>query len=188
MVMPRNLDLAARQLLHRMISAMMAKFELKGLAAERDAGQLMPQANPEDRLASHESPNVIDSVSTGLGITGPGRQGNSVRLQCKYVLRRGLRRNDGPLAALSAQLAQNVLLDAEIIGDHMKARRLVFYSNNLVGQVRALSRLPHICVIGRDHSGEILAIHLRDRQRFGYEFVGVSLERGDHTSHHAVVP
>ena len=41
MVMRCNLDLAARQLLHRMISAMMAKFELKGLAAERDAGQLM---------------------------------------------------------------------------------------------------------------------------------------------------
>ncbi len=46
-----DLDLAGVQLLHRMIAAVVSEFQLESLAAERDAGQLMSQADSEDRLA-----------------------------------------------------------------------------------------------------------------------------------------
>ena len=52
MVVRGDLDFAAGQLLHRMIAAVVAEFQLKGLASKGNAGELMSQANAEDRLAS----------------------------------------------------------------------------------------------------------------------------------------
>src|ERR1035441_7859122 len=98
----------------------------------------MSQADSEDRLASHQSPYVVDRVGAGLGVTGAVRQKNSVGLQREHVLCRRLRWNHRHLAAFSAQLAQDVLLDAEVVGDHVEARWLVFYADYFVGQGRAL--------------------------------------------------
>src|SRR5208282_26154 len=65
-------------------------------------------------------------------------------------------------------------------------RRLVFYSDNFIGQVRTLARFPHVGVVGGDDFGEILAVHFRNRARLGDEFAGIFLERRDHATHHAV--
>src|SRR5208282_4536946 len=124
MVVRGDLDLAAGQLLYRMISAVVAEFQLEGLASERNSDQLMPQADSEDRLPSHQTPNVVDRIGAGLGIARPSRQENAVGLQSQHILRRRLRRDYRHLAAFSPQLAQDVLLDAEVVSDHMEARRL----------------------------------------------------------------
>src|ERR1700675_4765998 len=135
MIVRGDLDLAAGQLLHRMISAVVTEFQLEGLPSERDARELMSQANSEDRLASHQAPNVVDRVGAGLGIAWAIREEYAVGLQGQHVLRRGLRRDDRHLTAFSPQFAQYVLLDAEVVGDHVEARRLVFYADHFVGQV-----------------------------------------------------
>src|SRR5579872_1389910 len=70
-VVRRDLDFAAVQLLHRMIAAVMPELQLVGLASERDAGKLVAKTNSKDRLAAHETANVVDRVSTGFGISGP---------------------------------------------------------------------------------------------------------------------
>jgi hypothetical protein len=44
---------AAGQLLYRMIAAVMAELQLVGLAAERQADQLMAEADAEDRYSAH---------------------------------------------------------------------------------------------------------------------------------------
>src|SRR5450759_459805 len=111
-----DLDLARGQLLHRMISAVVAEFQLESLSPERDARELMPQANSENRLPSHQPPNVIDRVGAGLGIAWAVRQEHYVGLKSQHVLRRRLPRDDRHLAAFSPQLAQDVLLDAKVIG------------------------------------------------------------------------
>src|SRR5208337_631068 len=148
-----DLDLAAQQLLHRMISAVVAEFQLEGLASERNASELMSQANSKYRLASHQATNVVDRVGAGFRIARAVRQEDSVGLQGQHVLSRCLRRDYRHLATFSAQLAQDVLLDAEVVGDYVEARRLVFYSDNFVGQVRALAGFPHVRVLGRDDLG-----------------------------------
>src|SRR6476469_6289921 len=53
-VVRRNLDLPRVQLLHRMVSAVMSKLQLKSFPTESDSSELMPQANSENRLAPHE--------------------------------------------------------------------------------------------------------------------------------------
>src|SRR5271157_947244 len=121
MVVRGDLDLAAGQLLHWMISAVMAEFQLEGFSSERNAGELMAQANSENRLPSHQAANVIDRICAGLGIARAVRQEHSIGLQSHHVLRRSLRWDNRHLAAFSPQLAQNVLLDAEVIGDHVEA-------------------------------------------------------------------
>ena len=69
-VVRRDLDLAALQLLHRMVAAMVSELELEGLAAEGDAGELVAETDAEDGLASHEAANVIDGVGAGLRVAG----------------------------------------------------------------------------------------------------------------------
>src|ERR1700687_4971823 len=72
MVMRGDLDLAARQLLGRMIPAVVAEFQLEGLPSERNSGELMSEANSENRLASHQAANVADRLGQGRG-SRPGR-------------------------------------------------------------------------------------------------------------------
>src|SRR6202030_3995782 len=50
MVMRGDLDPAPRPLLDRMIPAVVAEFQLEGLPSERNSGELMSEANSENRL------------------------------------------------------------------------------------------------------------------------------------------
>src|SRR6476659_1740975 len=67
-IVRRDLDLAGIELFHRMIAAVMSELQLESFAAERKAGELMSEADAEDGLAAHEASDVIDGISTRLGI------------------------------------------------------------------------------------------------------------------------
>src|SRR3984893_14796346 len=101
MVMCRDLDLAGLQLLHRMIASVVPELQLEGLPAQRDSGQLMPQANSKNRLPTQEPSDRINRVGARFGIARPIRQKNPVWLQGQNVLCRGLRRDPGPLATFT---------------------------------------------------------------------------------------
>src|SRR5262252_7013823 len=182
-----DLYLAREQLLHRMVSTVMSELEFEGPAAERDATQLVAQTNPKDWPASHQPTDVVDCVGAGLGITGAVRQEDAVGLQPQHIFSGRLRRDDRHFAAFGAQLSQDVLLDSKVIGDHVKPRRLVFYSDDFVGQVRALASFPNVGVVGRNDFRQVGAVHLRNRAGFADELVAVGLESRDHAAHHAVV-
>src|SRR5579863_5130129 len=124
MVVGRDLDLAGLQLLHRMISAVMTEFQLKSLSAQGNACELMPQADSENRLPSHEPADGIYCVCAWLRVARAVREEDAVRLQGEHVLRLSLGRNYRHATAFAAQLAQNVLLDAEIVGHYVEAWRL----------------------------------------------------------------
>src|ERR1700676_5573472 len=102
-----------------MIPAVVAEFQLERFTSQRDARKLMSEADSEDGLAAHEPPDVVDRVGAGLRIAGTIRQEHSVGLQREHILRSRLRRDDRHFATLSAQLAQNILLDAKIVGDNV---------------------------------------------------------------------
>src|SRR5215469_10584082 len=97
-----DLDLARSQLLHRMIAAMVPELQLVGLAAERDAGELVSETYAEDGLASHEAADIVDRVGAGLGIAGPVREEASVGLQRENVFGRCLCRDHRDLTPLAA--------------------------------------------------------------------------------------
>src|SRR5260370_4690595 len=106
-----------------MISAVVAEFQLEGLPSERNSGELMSQADSENRLPSHQAPNVVDGIRAGFGIARAIREEHAVGLQGEHFLRCRLRRADCQLTAFSAPFAQDVLLDAEVICDYVEARR-----------------------------------------------------------------
>ena len=135
MVVRRDLHFAGIQLPHWMVAAVMSEFQLVGFPAQRNAGELMSQANPENRLAAHQPTDVVHGIGTRLGITRPIRQEHAIGLQRQHVFRSSLRRNDRNLAALAAQFAQNVLFDPIIVGDNIEPRGLVFHAYYLNGLV-----------------------------------------------------
>src|SRR5271163_326534 len=69
MVVSRDLNLAGLQLLHRVVPTMMSKLQLESFPAQRDADELMSQANAKDRHSPHESPNAVHRISTRFGIS-----------------------------------------------------------------------------------------------------------------------
>src|SRR5271165_3184904 len=87
----RDLDLPRLQLLYRMIPAMVAELQLESFAAQRDASELMSQANSEDRHSPYQAADRIDSISTRLRIAWAIRQENSVGLQRQHIFRGSLR-------------------------------------------------------------------------------------------------
>src|SRR5580704_5527397 len=73
-----------------------------------------------------------------------------------------LRRHHRDFASLATELAQNVLLDAVVVGNHVKPRRLILYSDYFIREVRALACFPNVGVLRTHDLGQILTIHLRD--------------------------
>src|SRR2546429_4976197 len=132
-----------------MISAVMSKFQLVGFSAQGDARQLMPQADTEDGLASHEASDIVHRVCAGLGITWAIGQKHAVRFQREHIFGWSLRRNDRHLAALATQLAQDVLLDSVIVSYDVEAFRFIFHANHGYRLGRSLPSLPHARVFWR---------------------------------------
>ena len=85
------------------------------------------------------------------------------------------------------KFAQDVVLDAVVVGDDVKAWRRVFYSDYFDGLVGALAYFPNVRAFGADYFGEVGAVHLGERAGLGDQLVGVALDRRDYAAHHAVV-
>ncbi|MND98458.1 hypothetical protein D3C80_908100 [compost metagenome] len=114
-----DLDLAGRQILDRMVGAVVALLHLDRLGAERDGQHLVTQADAHQRLAAGDQ--LLDlghSVFAGRGrITRTVRQDHAVGIAGQDVLGRGGGRNHGDLGARRGQGAQDVALHA-IVHDH----------------------------------------------------------------------
>src|SRR5438034_2113439 len=123
-----------------MISAVMSKFQLVGFSAQGNTRQLMPQADTEDWLSSHEAANVIYRVCAGLGIAWSVGQKHAVRFQRENVFCWSLCRDDCNFAALAAQFAQDVLLDSVIVGYDVEAFRFIFHAHDRYRLMRAFAQ------------------------------------------------
>ena len=85
----------------RVVAAVVAEFELVGLAAQSQAGELMAEANSEDRHAAQEFANGADGVIDRLGVAGAVGEKDAVGLQLEDILGAGLGRNHRHPAALA---------------------------------------------------------------------------------------
>src|SRR5579859_6598377 len=119
----------------------MSKLELVSLAAKRQAGELMSETDAEDGRTSHESADIIGRVRARLRIARAIGKKDPIGLQREHVFRLGFSRNHGNAAALGGQLAQNVVLDAEVVRHNMEARGLVLDADHFRGLMRAFTRL-----------------------------------------------
>src|SRR5262249_28245559 len=79
MILGRDLHFVRTLVEHRLISAAVAELQLEGLAAQRQAEQLMAQTDSEDRLLADQAANGVDGVTERLRIAGAVGQENAVR-------------------------------------------------------------------------------------------------------------
>src|SRR5664280_3736218 len=103
MVMRGDLDLACLHLLHRMIAAVVTEAQFVSLSTQRDANQLMSEADAEDGHAPHQPANALLCVGHRLGIARAVRQEDAIRLEREHVLRAGRGGNHSYAAALANQ-------------------------------------------------------------------------------------
>ena len=120
---------------------------------------------PNIGLSSHQLADIFLSVGHRLRIAWPIRQKNAVRLQGQHILRRGLRRHHGDAAGFARQHAQDVVLDAKVIGHYMQIGRrqlqaLVALLQGIAVEVSPVVAVPLIRSLGAHHLGQIGAIHL----------------------------
>ena len=105
-----------------MIGAAVAEFELVGLAAEGEAEELVAEADAEDGLLADELADVGDLGDEGLGIAGAVGEEDAVGVEGEDVFGGGERGDDGDAAAGVHEAAEDVVLDAVIVGDDVEAR------------------------------------------------------------------
>jgi hypothetical protein len=117
-----DLHRAALRYLHRLIAAAMAEFELVGLRPQRQPQNLMPQADAEDGFVSQQLGYRLNGVGNGRRIARPIRKEDTIRFQSQRLSRRRRRRDYRHPATISGQQAQNVALDAKIIGYDVEFR------------------------------------------------------------------
>ncbi len=168
----------------------MAEFQFECAAAESQAAQLVAQADSENRHAAEQLADICDGVGDRLGIAGAVREKNAVRLQRENIFGGSFRRNDGDVAAVIHEKAQNILLDAEIVGDDAIARaaarrgcsrgvRQPWLRRQRAARLTQRPRSIEPCVHSyffarRDAAGEFLARHRGQRASFGDQFFGGS--------------
>ena len=74
-----------------MIGAAMAELQLVSLAAEREAENLMAEADAEDRRLADQPADVVDLRVQRLGIAGAVREEHAVGLEREHVFGGGER-------------------------------------------------------------------------------------------------
>ncbi len=142
---------------------------------------------PKIGHAAHHPANALLRVGHGLRIARAVGQKNSIGLEREYIFRGGGRRNDRYAATLAHQSAQDVVLDAVVVGDDVVFRRRIFHADNFCGLMRAHAFVPLIHAARGDFLGEVSAIHLRNRACLRDQLIGVGLKHGDNAAHDAVV-
>jgi len=119
MILRRDVDFVRRQILHRVVAAVVAELQFKGGAAVGMPQQLMAEADAQHGHVAHQSSNGFNPIRNGGGIAGPVGQHNPIGLAGQNLLRGRRRRHHSHPAAEQGQAAQDVVLDAEIHDDHV---------------------------------------------------------------------
>jgi hypothetical protein len=105
-VVGRDLDLAGGVVLDRVVAAVVAEFELVGLAAEGQTRELVTEADSENRNAAQKFANGAHRIIHRLGIAGAVGEKDSVGLQLQHIFGSGLCRNHRHAAALAGEHSQ----------------------------------------------------------------------------------
>ncbi|MND93249.1 hypothetical protein D3C80_854310 [compost metagenome] len=154
---------ASVQVLDWVVGAMVTMTHFHGLGTGGQGQQLVAQADTEHwGLGFEDFLDRLDRVVAWLRITRAVGQEHAIRVECQDFAGRGLCRHDGQAAAASNQHAQDVQLDAKVVGDHV-----VWQLGGLDGRVTVGFQLPDagapfIAGLGADHFGQVHALEARE--------------------------
>ncbi len=115
-----DFDLVGQKIFYRMIRAVVAEFQFEGFAAQREAAELVAEADAENGDAARQLADIVVGIGDRFRIARAVGEEDAVRLEVENIFGERACGNDGNFAVMIDEQAQNVLLDAEIVGDHSK--------------------------------------------------------------------
>ena len=184
-ILRRDLDLPGLELLHRLIRAAVAELQLVRLAAQRQAQQLMAEADAEDRHARSQAASwtFVDGVGRAAGSPGP--------LERKM-----------PSGLVASRSAAGAAAGHDVTSQPCSARqRRMFHfmpkSNATMRSVRfarrsaarrirrplRVTRRPTRTAPRTDLADEIAAYHVGNRAGAFDEIVGIEIAGREHAAH-----
>jgi len=110
-------DRAGGEVLDWLVSAAVAEFEFEGAAAEGVGEDLVAEADAEEGFLAEDVPDDLVGVGEHLGIARPVGEEDAVRVAREGVRGRGRGRDHAGAESVLAEASQDVVLDAEIVGD-----------------------------------------------------------------------
>jgi hypothetical protein len=120
-VLAGDRDPAAVEVLHRMVGAVVSELHLVGAGAAGQRHDLVAEADAEGRHAAVDAfAGGGDRVVAGLGIARAVGEEHAVGLHRQHLGRRRLRRHHRDPAAAVGEHAQDVELDAVVVGDDVE--------------------------------------------------------------------
>ena len=187
-VLGGDFDFFGEKVLHRVIRAVVAELKFVGAAAESEAAELVSKADAEDGNAAEEFANRFNGVGNRLGVARAVAEKNAVGLEGEDVFGGSARGNDGDFAIMVSEKAEDVLLDAEIVGDDAEtvgfARGSGFAQLIAPGRERKIdgAAVPVVGLFAGDAAGQLEAGHGGELARFGNEFLGGRAVGGDNAT------
>ena len=121
-VLARDLHAAGRLVPDRMVRTVVPEQELPLLRAERQAQDLVAEADAEHRDLAAQLRDGVDRAVDRLGIAGTVRQEHAVGLAREDVGRRGRRRHDLDPAPGADEVPHDRALDAVVVRDDRERR------------------------------------------------------------------
>jgi hypothetical protein len=95
----------------------MSELQLVRFASDRETEQLVSEADAEDRLPADQFADVRHLRLQRLRVARAVGEEDAVGIEGEDILGGGQRGDDGDAAARLHEAAQDVVLDAEIVGD-----------------------------------------------------------------------
>src|SRR5262249_47493876 len=141
------------------------ELQLVGFTAQSQSENLMAKANPKNRLLPQHMTDALNRVFERLRIAWPIRQKDAFGLKRHHVFAGSRRRHDRDARATPREIAEDVRLDAEIVGDDVKCIRLEIRECGKLDEVDVLVRVV-ITLVDGDNGRKIETDHLRRPMNF----------------------
>jgi len=164
-ILRSNFDFLREQILNGMIGAVVAEFKFEGFSAEGQAANLVTEADAKDGDPAEQFFYVFDGVAHGLGIAGTVGEEDAIGAHGENVLGHGGCGDYDDLALMIDEEAQNILLDAEIVGHYAEFPSASTCSRftHLLGPGSGCEVdggfLPVVALFAGDTAGELLSGH-----------------------------
>ena len=113
-VLRSDFDFAGAGLLHGLVGASMAEFELVGFATQCEAKELVAQTNAKCGAFLDECFDVLDGISDRFWIAGAVGEKDAVGVNFEQLVGGCVGGKDGDVAAAIHEITQNVLFDAKV--------------------------------------------------------------------------
>lgn len=161
-VLTRDVDTLRFNVFHRVIGAVMAELHLEGLRTDGEPHDLMTEADAEKRQLGRDGlVRHLNGVCARRRIAGTVRKEDAVGLMLHRFFKGRLSRHDRHTDAAIRKEAQDIGLDAEVIGnDVIRENRCAAEPGRLALARRLPAAVrPVIDMIGRNGLCQILAGH-----------------------------